>query len=195
MWAVDLVRAVVVVRVFYELRAASYELRVETSNGIAVVVMRRRTPHPFAKCAKGWATQQRLVHVLDDATAAAVDAVGASAPCEKKGDEMDEEPETEALVFVDPEEDQDAGDEERDDDRDNADDGWNVGRHAVLKPCEDHANARQKEREDEKPERDRVDVQRQGSVHGSLSCYLTSKDEMRSEARNLDAVKTISWRR
>ena len=96
-----------------------------------------------------------LVDVGD--AAAGVDAGTAASPGCEQADDVDEEPEADALIAVDPEEDQEARDEQSDDDGDDADDGGDVLRHAVLEPREDDADARQKKRQDQKPQGNRVD--------------------------------------
>lgn len=112
-----------------------------------------------------------LVDVGD--AAAGVDAGAASAPGDEQADDVDEEPEADALIAVDPEEDEQARNEQRDDRGDEADDRGDVMRHAVLEPREHDADAREKEREDEKPERDGVRCQIEMDVHegaGSWAC-------------------------
>src|SRR5665213_407945 len=108
-----------------------------------------------------------LVDVGD--AAAGVDAGAASTPCEEKCDDVDEEPEADAQVVVDPEENEQARDEQSDDGGDDADDGRDVLRHAVLKPREDDADAREEEGEYEEPQRNGVRCQIEMDVHW---CWL-----------------------
>ena len=75
---------------------------------------------------------------------------------------MQQEPDGEALGLVYPKEDEEAGDEHRDDNRDDADRRRDEMRHAVLEPCDDHAEARQEERQDKEPQRNRVDREGEG---------------------------------
>ena len=107
--------------------------------------------------------KRRLFEDFDAATP--VNGVAASAPGEQESDQVQQEPDGDALVLVDPEEDEDAGDEHRDDDRDNANRRRDVVGHAVLEPCDNHAEARQEERQDEEPEGDRVDGEGERKVH------------------------------
>ena len=97
--------------------------------------------------------------------------MAAPAPGAEQSDQVQQEPDGDALVLVDPKQDEDAGDEHRDDDGDNADRRRNVVDHAVLEPCDDHAEPWQKERQEEKPKRDRVDREGERVVHQKgLSC-------------------------
>ena len=80
---------------------------------------------------------------------------------------MNEEPEADALIAVD----QKARDEQRDDDRDEPDDGRDVVGHAVLEPRDQDANARKKERENEKPEGDAMRCQIEMDVHGGADSW------------------------
>src|ERR1700733_4433392 len=105
----------------------------------------------------------RLVDVGD--AAAGVDAGTTASPGCDETDDMDQEPEADALVAVDPEEDQEARDEQGHDDGDDADDGRDVLRHGVLEPRDQDADARKEEGEDEKPERDVVRCQIEVDVH------------------------------
>ena len=70
---------------------------------------------------------------------------------------MQQKPDCDALVLVDPNQDEEARDEHGNDDRENTDGRRNERKHAVLEPCEDDADARQKKRQDKEPQRDLVD--------------------------------------
>lgn len=59
---------------------------------------------------------------------------------------MQREPDRDALVLVYPKQDENAGDEYRDDDGDEADCRRDKMRNAVLEPCDQHTKARQEER-------------------------------------------------
>jgi hypothetical protein len=78
---------------------------------------------------------------------------------------VQQEPDGDALVLVYPKEDDDARDEHRDDNRDDGDRRRDEMRHAVLEPCDGHAEARQEERQDKEPQGDRVDREGEGESH------------------------------
>ena len=78
---------------------------------------------------------------------------------------MEQEPEGDALVLVNPKEDEDAGEQQPDDDRDEADRGGNELAHAVLEPCDEDSEAREEQRQDEEPKWDRVNGEREGEFH------------------------------
>ena len=78
---------------------------------------------------------------------------------------MQQESDGDALVLAYPKEDEDARDEHRDDNRDDADRRRDEMGHAVLEPCDDHAEARQEERQDKEPQGDRVDREGEGEFH------------------------------
>jgi len=115
-----------------------------------------------ASSARQRSKQRRLFDNLD---AAAVDGAAASAPGAEERDQVQQEPDGDALVLVYPKEDDDARDEHRDDNRDDADRRRDQMRHAVLEPCDDHAEARQEERQDKEPQGDRVDREGEGEFH------------------------------
>ena len=147
-------------------------------------------------------TIPRLVDVGD--TAAGVYAGAAATPGDKQADDVDEEPEADALIAVDPEEDEQARDEQGYDRGDDADDRGDVMRHAVLKPREHDADAREKEGEDEKPERDSMSGKIEMGIHGwlllwgescmemilTVGCYLVAKVKL---ALAIDFGGTVIW--
>lgn len=86
---------------------------------------------------------------------------------------MQQKPDGDALILVDPKQNQNARYQEPDEDGDDAYRGRNISGHAVLQPCDEDAQAGKKERQNEKPEWNGVNWEGQGEVHAFYFAALS----------------------
>ncbi len=90
---------------------------------------------------------------------------------------MEQEPNGDALIQINPEEDEDARNQRPDKDWDNAHCRRNESGHAVFEPGNENAQARKEERKNEKPEGDGVNAKAEKEVHALAFRSCRSPDD------------------
>jgi hypothetical protein len=106
---------------------------------------------------------------------------------------VEQEPDGNALVLVNPKENEEAGEQHPDDDRDEADRRGNELVHTVLEPCDEDTEAREEQRQDEEPKWDRVNGEREREVHVLTLrfCQFYAKAGSSLHLKNFTAGGTI----